>query len=188
MSDSKTYHDLHTIGTGYFRHLRPVGDDYYVTIAALRGEVGSPEYSLFDCRIVGAKALDILRSPKVRLSLESDAKVKAKFKVGNIASQAFEHEGETRSKITGRLLRILWIAVDGELIELPSEPEPGETQAHGDVTSTDGSPWPGEPLPEHIALDKDDPDFEGKKARLKALGYRWNRTQLRWQLFEAPAV
>ncbi len=43
-------------------------------------------------------------------------------------------------------------------------------------------------LPKVVKLDKSDPDFEQKKADLKAKGYQWNRQNSDWRLPADPAV
>ena len=115
------YFDLHTTGIGYLNRVREVtpreGSPFMsVTIAALRGRADDVQYSYFECRVSGKKARDIVRS--LVPAIDSEHKVLASFKLSDLSAQSFtylqgERAGDTGVRLKSRLLRLMWVKVDG---------------------------------------------------------------------------
>ena len=123
MTDSVTekYFDLHTTGIGYLNRVREVapreGSPFLsVTVAALRGNAEDTQYTYFECRVSGRQARQIVRS--LQPAIEGELKVLAGFKLSDLYAQPFtykngEKAGETGVRLKARLLRLMWVKVDG---------------------------------------------------------------------------
>lgn len=130
-TNSNQFFDLHTRGIGYLNRIREVsvrkGQPFMaVTVAALRGDTNSPEYTYFDCRVSGTEAETLVR----RCQPASDAgkKVLVGFTVGDIYTDTFVYaagpkKGETGVTLKGRLLRISFIKVNGETVWKALDPK-----------------------------------------------------------------
>ena len=200
------YFDLITTGVGYLNRARTVkpkqGAGYEcVSIAALRGHTDSPEYTYFDCRIVGEQAMAFVQTHKTAIN-DRDTKVLVRFNVGDGTAESYEvqggeNKGQRRHLIKGRLLKITWAKVGDEVIDLGQDEDKdsqAQTQQPAMNESQDGpqeeqslqasgaSDWEAS-LSESVTLFKKDPDFAVKRDRLNALGYsctRWDDQHLYW--------
>jgi hypothetical protein len=200
------YFDLITTGVGYLNRARTVkpkqGAGYEcVSIAALRGHTDSPEYTYFDCRIVGEQALEFVSTYKEAIN-DRDTKVLVRFNVGDGTAESYEiqsgeNKGQRRHLIKGRLLKVTWAKVGDEVIELgqdedkdsqamAQQPAMNESQdgplEEQSLQTSGASDWEAS-LSESVTLFKKDPDFAVKRDRLNALGYsctRWDDQHLYW--------
>ena len=123
MTDSvaEKYFDLHTTGIGYLNRVREVapreGSPFLsVTVAALRGNADDAQYTYFECRVSGKRARQIVRS--LQPAIEGELKVLAGFKLSDLYAQPFTYKngdkaGETGVRLKARLLRLMWVKVDG---------------------------------------------------------------------------
>ncbi|MFJ2331257.1 STY4534 family ICE replication protein [Pseudomonas helleri] len=129
MSNSRThvskFFDLHTTGIGYLNRIREVkprgkGKPFMaVAIAALHGPSDEVEYSCIDCNVVGTEAEKLIR--RCQEAVEAGKKVLVNFRIGDIWTDAFTYEkgdkqGQPGASLTGRLLFIGWIKVDGDTV------------------------------------------------------------------------
>ena len=124
MSTNETtkYFDLHTTGLGYLNRIRQVtprdGKPFLsVTLAALRGSVDNAQYTLFECRVSGKQAQDLVR--QLMPAVVGKAKVLLGFTLSDLYAEAFtfksgDKAGETGVSLKARLLRIAWAKVDGQ--------------------------------------------------------------------------
>jgi hypothetical protein len=204
-AENKTeYFDLITSGLGYLNRSREVipkkGPVYEsVSIAALRGNSDNPSYSYFDCRVVGADAIEFVKTHRDAIN-DRDTKVLVSFNVGDGEGGSFEltkgeHKGERRHLIKARLLKITWAKVGDVELDMSegeqaaSTPSEGDAEAKSasniqaaDTTDTGGAESWEDTLGETVKLDKNDPDFMSKKSLLKERGYRWVGANQQWML------
>jgi hypothetical protein len=135
----KKFFDLHTRGIGYLNRVRMVttkgkggrrGDSFLAcAVNALHGDSEDPNTSLFDCRVSGKEAQDIVQAllPEVT----ANKKVIIAFCIGDTYAHTYERkvkvrdannqwketgETETTALIKGRLLQITYAKVDGEVV------------------------------------------------------------------------
>ncbi|MGD8594636.1 MAG: DUF3577 domain-containing protein [Gammaproteobacteria bacterium] len=213
------YIDLHTTGLGYLNRARMVapdrGDPYLaVSISAIHGNVKKPNYTYYDCIVVGEAAYDFVKEHMETVN-DRDHKVLVRFKVGDGVPDSYEvtkgdHKGKRRHVIKSRLLKISWAKIDDDVVLEPSETpedkpteqaisddnnanvavvtESGNTSADGN-TSQSGSATPPvvKELPDTVKLSQDDPKFNAKKARLKELGYQWDNDAQVWRKSDIAA-
>ena len=200
------YFDLITTGVGYLNRARTVkprqGAGYEcVSIAALRGLTDSPEYTYFDCRIVGEQALEFVQTLKAAIN-DRDTKVLVRFNIGDGTAESYEvqsgeNKGQRRHLIKGRLLKITWAKVGDEVIDLGQDEDKDsqaqtqqpamhesldEPQEEQSLQSSDASQWDAS-LGDLVTLVKSDPKLSVKKLRLFELGYRctsWDDQHLYW--------
>jgi hypothetical protein len=205
------YFDLITSGLGYLnrsREVKPNQGSFYesVSIAALRGSSDNPRYSYFDCRVVGADAIEFVKMHRDAIN-DRDMKVLVKFNVGDGEGDSYEltkgdHKGERRHLIKARLLKITWAKVgdveldmkkdETEVDQAASTPAEGDAGTTGseaasdtqaaDTTDSGGAESWVDTLGETVKLDKNDPNFMSKKSLLKERGYRWDRVNQQWML------
>lgn len=129
MNTDKKYFDLHTRGIGYISRLRTVtpkgkksASFLACGISALRGDTESKEYTYFDVKVCGGKAFEILKEYADKL--KKGQKVFVSFVVGDAYPDVFtDKNGELRSYMKGRLLKLPLLRIDGE--EIYREPAKG---------------------------------------------------------------
>jgi len=152
------YFDLHTTGIGYLGRIREVklkkGQPFWAcTIAAMHGECKAPdsgekpEYTYFDCNVVGAEAEKLIK--RCAPAVAAGKKVLVGFVIGDIHLDRFvydkgERKGETGVSLKGRLLRIRWIKVNGEMTwqEPPKDAQNATSQIPDNHQTTESLPAP----------------------------------------------
>lgn len=208
MSQNNTennYFDLTAEGLGYLNRARKVnpsqGSPYQcVTIAALHGQSDNPNYTYFDCRIVGSDALAFVTEYFSAIN-DRDTKVLVRFKVGDLLadSYAYESNGNRNHLIKSRLLRITWAKVGDTVIDLglDEKTDDSETQSEAAQKTLPATPIdsdsqalmvPASDKPEPtvtqfgevVYLEKDAANFKEIRNQLKDLGYRWNVDAKGW--------
>jgi len=140
MTTQAQFFDLHTRGIGYLNRVREVtvkkGNPFMAcTIAALRGDTNSPEYTYFDTRVSGEEAEKLIR--RCQPAAEDGKKVLVGFTIGDIYTDTFVYQrgdkkGETGVTLKGRLLRISFIKVDGETVWQQAPSEHSEPTEHNE--------------------------------------------------------
>ncbi|OCG17582.1 MULTISPECIES: STY4534 family ICE replication protein [unclassified Gilliamella] len=136
---TKQFFDLHTTGIGYLNRIREVkvknGKPYLsCTIAALRGNCQSAEYTYINCNVTGEKAKNLVE--KCIEANKANKKILISFCVGDIYAETFTYstgvkKGDVGINLKARLLKISSIKIDGELkysdkiehLENQSEPQ-----------------------------------------------------------------
>lgn len=122
------YFDLHMSGIGYLSRVRDVPTDngpvLACNIAALRGKRDDAQYTYCDVYVVGQRAKEIVKM--LEQDVLADRKVLIGFKLGDPSAQAYEvregeSQGEIRTVIRGRLLKITMAKVDQEFVDLPED-------------------------------------------------------------------
>lgn len=214
MSQNNTennYFDLTAEGLGYLNRARKVspnqGSPYHcVTIAALHGQSDNPNYTYFDCRIVGSDALAFV-TERFDMINDRDTKVLVRFKVGDMLADSYETQGKSYHVIKSRLLRITWAKIGDTVIDLglddADEPaSQSETPSQAPVASAGCSgnqqvqfihigdkqqPAATQVATEAVTqfgevvyLEKDAPNFKEMRNKLKDLGYRWDVDTKGW--------
>ena len=121
-AEKAKYFDLHTQGLGYLNRVREItpkeGEPFTsVIIAALRGNVDNVQYTLFECRVSGKKAQEIVQ--RLKPAVEGDKKVLLGFTLSDLYSEIFtfkngDNAGKMGVSLKARLLRIAWAKVDGQ--------------------------------------------------------------------------
>ena len=123
----KAFFDLHVNGVGYLNRIREVkprkGQPFLAcSISAMRGDPSDVEYTKFDLRVTGGEARRIV----AMLKPEVDGKrpVVIGFRIGDIYPELFTYErgekaGQPGVAIKGRLLKIGFAKVDGQVVTLP---------------------------------------------------------------------
>jgi hypothetical protein len=123
----KEYFDLHTSGIGYLSRIRtvtPKGSGrksepmLCCAINAMRGEVDDPQYTYFDLRVTEVEAQRlVLRSED---AVKAGKKVIVAFMIGDVYIHPYvkrvEGKDEHRAILKGRLFRISYIKVDGQVV------------------------------------------------------------------------
>jgi len=192
MTQSETkYFDLHIQGIGYLNRVREVtpsrSDPFWATdIAAIFGSADNVQRTRFDCRVVGNEAQRVIAHAKKHV--DADKKVLVAFKLGDLYAETFTYEkgekaGTTGISLKARLLRIDWVKVDGKTVYSAPKSDP-QIGAAGVITqSTVDSDGPT--LPAEVSLDRDDPEFAQKIARLKASGYHFDSESKTWKQAQA---
>jgi|GEM_PF-1872681 len=163
------FFDLHATGIGYLNRFRKVtpnqGQPYYcVTVALLRGNRDSPQYTYVDCNIVSDDALNLLLNlldPK-----DDNAKYLAQVRIGDLYAEPFIYqsgnkEGQPGVSMKGRLLKIFSLRKNGDTI------------------------YQQQKTPSVVKVPVSAPDFLTRKADLESRGYVWNEAQ---QQFERQAA
>ena len=135
----KKFFDLHTRGVGYLNRVRMVttkgkggrrGDSFLAcAVNALHGDSEDPNTSLFDCRVSGKDAQDIVQA--LLPAVEDNKKVIIGFAIGDIYAHVYERkskvrdannqwketgESETTALIKGRLLQITYAKINGDVV------------------------------------------------------------------------
>lgn len=202
MNNDVRYFDIHTRAAGYLNRVRKVtpehgGSPYWaVTVCALRGrpnDDGKYQRTYFDCNVVGDLA--VKRLQELKELVDNEHPVFVQVKIGDIEPQSFESKGKTHLCIKGRLLQINSAKVEGEVFEFEAQPENAEQDSYDAQASTQNKSVEQSnvvnlnneeqsqlSLPEVVKLEKSDPDFHAKKAKLKEQGYRFDRKELVWRL------
>jgi len=141
MSESSQVHqtssffNLHVDGIGYLNRVRTVkpknGQEFLAcTVAALRGSDRDVSYTKFDCRVSGADAQAIVR--RLESDVAAERTVIIGFRTADIYPELFTFEkgdrkGQPGVSIKGRLLRIKFVKVNGEPIDVP---QPARADEH----------------------------------------------------------
>lgn len=135
----KKFFDLHTRGLGYLNRTRWVNikgkggrraDTFLCcSINALHGDADSPDSSLFDCRVSGTDAQQIVQV--LMPAIDAKKKVLIGFTIGDIFAHVYERKvkekgadnkwretgaTETASLIKGRLIQIGYVKIDTEVV------------------------------------------------------------------------
>jgi hypothetical protein len=142
---AKKYFDLHLSGLGYLSRVREVSSSgrakakpfLACSIAAFHGDPDVENgivYLNLDLIVSGEKAKEAIASVMDDAN-DRDAKVLVSFRAGDHYISTYEikkgdRAGHMGAVLKGRLLKIFWIKVDGELVyqDEPDE-EPAEAQA-----------------------------------------------------------
>lgn len=124
------FFDLHITGIGYLNRVREVSPPrcqpfFAVDISAMHGNSDDIQYTRFDCKASGEKAKALLERLKPLIEKDGN-KVLVGFKLGDLYPETFVYKsgnraGETGISLKARLLRIEWVKVNGQPLEL--EPE-----------------------------------------------------------------
>ncbi|WP_321943691.1 DUF3577 domain-containing protein [Paraburkholderia tropica] len=131
------FFNLHTSGLGYLSRVREVtpqsrgrkADPFLAcSIAALHGNANEPGYTYFDVRVVGEEAIALIED-LADAANDPDRKVLIVFNVGDIYADPFLYEkgqrkGQPGASIKGRLLKIRWAKVDGEVVFRSDDGQP----------------------------------------------------------------
>lgn len=209
------YNDQHTVGLGYLNRARTVtpqqGQHYEsVSLSALRGKVGSKEYTFYDCTSVIGKALPKYLLLKDAIN-DDNKKVMIRFKVSDVRPDSYLVKGKKtgeqvrRHVIKGKLLNITWASIDDQDVkfELDNDEDEKEDQPAMDSSASDDANqsddnqndqqptastaqgnderfFSDEELSETMKVDQDDPDFLGKITELQSLGYLWDSNNTAW--------
>lgn len=118
------FFNLYIRGIGYLNRVREMqpkkGNPYLCcSIAALHGPADAVEKTLFDCTVVGAEAIEVVRH--FRAAAE-DRKVLIGFRLGDPWIDTFIYgpdspkAGQVGAIIKARLLMVSWVKIDGEIV------------------------------------------------------------------------
>ena len=135
----KKYFDLHTRGLGYLNRTRWAevkgkggrrSESFLCcSLNALHGEIDSPDNTLFDCRVSGSDAQQIVQA--LMPCVDAKKKILVGFTIGDIYAHLYERkvrtkgadnkwretgEKEMASLIKGRLIQIGYVKIDDEVV------------------------------------------------------------------------
>ena len=163
------------------------------------GKGDKPEFTIpLDCKVVSAQAQMIFdQILEQHWDEENPPVISAAFDVGDIYPDAYvgtrgKNAGQTVQVLKGRLLKLHDVYVNGERIDAPTEAgdvgnadTPAEAQQEdtpreGESIPADAAAGESLSFPSVVRLSKEDPDFEERKAQLKAEGYHWNGEEKAW--------
>jgi hypothetical protein len=190
--------NAHTESCGYLNGLKEITPKegqtfkpfWTSTFCMLEGNPEKPRKTYININIVNAKVVEILKPYANQLNAEG-SKVFVTARISDISVEPFVY-GSNSSK-SGQL-GVNWQANLISLIALKVGDMPVDLKKE---TTTDfgvksqkspaASPQPVNTdslfdLPLVVHLDKNEPDFDVTKARLKDTGYRWNGEKLAWYL------
>jgi hypothetical protein len=128
-NSSNEYFDLHVTGLGYLRRARLVKPKqgqrfnpfWAVEVNAFHGRSDSVNFVYFDCRVSGEEACKVIQDLESNIN-NKDRKVLAGFRIGDIVPDTYVKGDETRVSLKGRLLRLGWVKVDGEVVYTAPQP------------------------------------------------------------------
>lgn len=188
------------------------GNPYWAaTICALRGLAGNDgkyKNTYFDVSIVGSLAIE--RVQELEKYQNDNLTIFVTCKIGDIYADTFVYSkgkkaGQTGVSIKGRLLKIETAKIEGTQYEFTAQPEEADDKQqnsnesntpdsskseNSDQNDPDGQ-WKdqsdkdyrdGKPIV--VKLEKTDPKFLEKKAKLKQNGYRFDNKDEVWKLPE----
>lgn len=164
--------NLHVNGVGYLNRVRWVeprrnagrkADPFLAcSVAALRGDSQSPDYTYLDLRVSGHEAIEMVE--RLREDIEAQRKVFISFRVGDIYPHVYERDAKDRegrktggkeiaSLIKGRLLLINSITIDGENVYRrdPETAVADEAAPVGDDMAQDSQPEHDQDVPRQSA-------------------------------------
>ena len=195
MNDKNDYFNVITTGYAYLNRARiiePEGADAYlaVTAAMLEGNKDKPRYQYIDLIVRGDDNVELIK--KYFNEIESkDVKTLAAINIGSLKVKSFTFErGEKKGKpgatLKGVLIKITHMKVDGNVVFSSKDDAPKSDEAVSAASVPSGaeeneSDPKSQPSVDIVSLSKEDPNFETKKAALKANGYRWHRASETWQ-------
>lgn len=150
--ESRKYFDLHLRGLGYLSRVRDVTTKgngrskakpfLACAISAFHGDPNIENgivYLPLDLIVSGDKAKEVVRSVMDDAN-DHDTKVLIGFRSGDHYIRTFERTGnragETGAVLKGRLLKVFWIKVDGEVVY---RDEGDDTEAGADTQAPDGA-------------------------------------------------
>ena len=122
------YFDLDIRGIGYLNQVRevtPEGGTPFLsaTLSALQGPADNVRYTRFDCVVSGEEAKHLVRQlmPEVHAGM----KVLVGFHLSDLQAGTFtlkqgDRAGETGIALKSRLLRLLWVKVEGQPYPVPA--------------------------------------------------------------------
>lgn len=193
------YYDLHTKGAGFLNRAREVkpkpgaGNKFKpfwsVGIGAFRGSSDAIEYTNFDTVISGFNALELIKEYQEKIN-DQNTSVICGFTIGDTYAYTYNtknkdtQEEETRAGIKGRLLKIQFLKIDGEMVYKYEKPQSDDEETDAQkLTEKDDLECPFyEQLGNQVYLEQDDPDFDKKKAYLELNAYIWNSEQECYEL------
>ena len=132
-----SFFNLHVEGVGYLNRVRTVkpkkGQEFIAcTVSAMRGSTDDIGYTRFDCRVSGSEAKKIVKLLEPDVTAEKSVLIG--FKIADIYPELFTFEkgdkkGQAGVSIKGRLLRIKFAKVNGEVVELPQPARSNDSES-----------------------------------------------------------
>jgi len=146
------YFNLTVRGLGYAQNARAVtpqagGNSYTrVDIRAMYGKAadgeqdqGKVRYTSFDCIVpAGSRIAEVFNQDVITAINDKNRKVLVSFTAGDISPRSnTDSDGKTWNKITGRLLDVSYIKVDGEIVHQQRKEEAGTDSEEAESDNTD---------------------------------------------------
>ncbi|MCG7904307.1 MAG: DUF3577 domain-containing protein [Candidatus Thiodiazotropha weberae] len=141
-TSNNLYFDLHTTGLGYLgraREVKPKAGQRFtpfwaVSISAFHGPRDAISYVFFDVKATGAESEKVIQEFEDVIN-DKEHKVLVGFNIGDMyPDEPYEKDGKLRVTLKGRLLRIMWVKVDGKTVY--SAPQPSDTEGAKDDDQT----------------------------------------------------
>ena len=136
-TSQSSFFNLHVEGVGYLNRVRTVkpkkGQEFLAcTVSAMRGSTDDIGYTRFDCRVSGSEAKKIVKLLEPDVTAEKTVLIG--FKIADIYPELFTFEkgdkkGQAGVSIKGRLLRIKFAKVNGEVVELPQPARSNDSES-----------------------------------------------------------
>ena len=135
-TSQSSYFNLLVEGVGYLNRVRTVkpkkGQEFLAcTVSAMRGSTDDIGYTRFDCKVSGGEAQKIVR--RLEPDVAAEKTVLIGFRIADIYPELFTFEkgdrkGQPGVSIKGRLLRVKFVKVNGEAIDLPQSTSSDEPE------------------------------------------------------------
>lgn len=187
-------------GLAYVNRIRMVpvnrGDDFRaLTLNVKSGkrlEDGKAQFTVpLDCKIVGGQAIAMFDRLLNEVDQSGDKKpvITASFEAADIYPDGFvsksgQNEGKQVYIMKGRLLKLTHVYVNGKRFDEDSDtPETTERPIEGELM-----PSQDDSLPLVVTVDKFDPEYHSKVAKLAEQGYKWDDEEQSWYLPTASAA
>lgn len=189
-------------GWGYINRIRKIqpkqGPSYLACDVALKQSVGDKiDHVRFNCAIRGKKALEIIRqhfiSPEGKVTCPEKTVITAHMTLGGITPEIFTYQkgdkkGQNGVALRSTLLGITSLKIGKHKVDLESDQSAANESPSQTQPVDNSEPAFVQELREEfgrngcIRLSKDDPEFEERKAFLKAKGFIWDRQRGVWIL------
>ena len=156
-ASANQYFDLHTTGIGYLSRVRTVDlkakgrnkaqSFLACSIAAFFGESNNVNYTYYDVKVVGEKAIEVVND-LMEAANDKDRKVIIVFSLGDLYVDTFtytkgENAGKVGFQLKGRLLKIKMAKVDGQVVykealDAAETPAENDREFANEHTGTEG--------------------------------------------------
>lgn len=187
--------NAHTEACGYLNGLKevlPTGSQTFkpfwtTTFCLLEGNPNSPRKTYISATIANPKVVELLTPHTNQINAEN-SRVFVTARISDMGAVPFVYgdnsarAGELGVNWEAKIISLIALKVGDMTIELkrPTTTDYG-VQTHA-VSKPLETGVPLFELPLVVKLNKNDPQFEEAKARLKDSGYRWNSQSLAWYL------
>ena len=198
-SNDNRYFNLHLEGFANLYDARTItpksGQSFepflQVRATFLQGKADDAQPVFVDLKVTGKTAKKIIEKFQTQIA-NRDVKVNAVLKAGDLrfTPSSPSHGQEVRVFTSARLLSIKYLKVDGQQVNLEQFNDTGARATAGGTYQPEAQQAnpavANANLPDTVTLDPEAPDFQQRKAEVKAAGYTWSRDDSAWIAPQSP--